>query len=351
MRFIFALFIVFSSSLPACRSIHTKNLPKEKRYVLEDKSKFISVAGEISQPIVKLLGLNGIRIASENMNDEKNWPEAKLYLDSKKLDKVVAAIQGRIDPSINWLGDTRKERWESDSLKPQLSLYEAESILQICQDMLSLNAKKYPHSNPQAILFLGSTLLGVRERLAYLNELYDHQQLSPTIPIYILTGERSLDPSIGETKEKLLDSKNGVISFRSDYQPKDISVDDEGEMISQVFSQSRHKDLHEDRLRLVYSSKGTGRRATTESTLVQWLKEYVPPSGTYLAISNQPYVFYQESVINRVLQQQGRKDICVHVVGPQELPRPKNQEETIDKARNYLSLVSRILYELTMLKI
>jgi hypothetical protein len=65
----------------------------------------------------------------------------------------------------------------------------------------------------------------------------------------------------------------------------------------------------------VYSPKEEGRRATTESTVIQWLKECSPSGGYYLVISNQPYNFYQESVIRRVLLQAGRADIVLKLLG------------------------------------
>jgi hypothetical protein len=117
-------------------------------------------------------------------------------------------------------------------------------------------------------------------------------------------------------------------------------------MIKLVFSQSAHTSLDEKKIILVYSPKGKESRATTASTVVQWLKEFSPPSGTYIAISNQPYNFYQEVVIRRVLLQAGRPDILVEVVGPAIDVKLDTDEAVIQQAQNLLNNLSRILYEL-----
>jgi hypothetical protein len=195
-------------------------------------------------------------------------------------------------------------------------------------------------------LFLGSTLPSVRRRLTYLNKLYDLNKLPPNLPVYILTGERKLDEAVGETHASLMNSDNGVISFHKDWTALQESILDEGEMINLVFSQSCHRDIHKNHIITVYSPKGEGRRATTESTVIQWLKEHSPSQGYYLAISNQPYNFYQENVIRRVLLQAGRTDICVEVVGSGIEMKIKSDDEVINQAKNLLNNISRILHEL-----
>lgn len=307
---------------------------------------FVQSNGEVTDAIVHLLGLTGIRILGDPLSTEKNWPEARVHLKSRALKEVVSVVQGKLDPSISWFGDPNKERWENDPKKPRLTTPQALSIVSVCLDSLQQREKTLPTKSPKAILFLGATLSRVRMRLAYLNELYDLNKLSSDLPIYVLTGERKLDEKVGETQISLMDVNNGILPFRNDWSVPHDPISDEGEMIKLVFSQSRHTAIAEKNVITVYSPKGEGRRATTESTVVQWLKEYSPSNGNYLAISNQPYNFYQESIIRRVLLQQGRPDICVDVVGPALVAKTGNDESLIDQAKNLLNNISRILYEL-----
>jgi hypothetical protein len=306
--------------------------------------------GKVTDPLVRLMGLTGIRILKDPLKPEAGWPEARLYLQSRDLEEVVPAIQGKRDPSINWLGDPKKERWEEDPTKLGMPSAQAAEIINISLKSLQLGAKSYPQASAKAILFLGAALLRVRMRLAFLNDLYETKKLSPLLPVYILTGERQLDEKIGETAEMLVKADNGIIPFRKDWQPSPTTVADEGEMIKLVFAQSRHSALPKDTIFYVYSPKGTGRRATTESTVQQWLAEFHPAGGRYVAISNQPYVFYQECVIRRVLLQSGRPDIHVEVVGPGMDIEPENKDAIADQARDFLNNISRILYELLLIK-
>lgn len=322
----------------------------ENQCTYQAESLFITHKGEVNDSIVKLLGLTGIRVLNDSLEAGNEWPEARVYLKSRALEEVVLAVQGKLESSLSWLGDPRKERWEEDPKKSSLSPAQANSIISLCLNDLQQGNKVYPQGEPKGILFLGAALPRVRVRLAYLNNLYEMKKLSLSLPVYILTGERSLDEKIGETPKNLMDPDNGLIPFRKDWHPSNEHVLDEGEMIKLVFSQSRHSALEEKDIYFVYSPKGLERRATTESTVKQWLMDFSPASGRYVAISNQPYNFYQESVIRRVLLQSGRFDICVEVVGPGMDVNVGYDILSIEQAKNLLNNVSRILYELLEIK-
>lgn len=309
--------------------------------------------GKVTDPIVKLMGLTGIRIEGDVIPVEASWPAPQIYLKSRKLEDVVAAVQGKRDPQISWIGNLKKERWEEDNTKPALSPVETENIIQISLESLRLGSRVDPQisaRNSLGILFLGATLARVRDRLAYLNDQYRLRKLTLSLPVYILTGERLLDEKVGETPANLMNADNKIIPFRKDWVPFDKPVTDEGEMIKLVFSQSRHEDLAMSNVFYVYSPKGQGRRATTESTIIQWLKEFKPKAGRYVAISNQPYIFYQESVIRRVLLQVGRADIQVDVIGSELESKDKPSDLDTEQAKNFLNTLSRILYELLEIK-
>lgn len=328
--FIYAVFFFFPlyySFLKAAESSSTDFCVSSRT------SSYLDSKAEVTQPILKLLKITGIK------------------LSSSQLEKVVSATQGQSDPSLSWIGTPTKERWEKDSKKITLSLAQAKKIINICSNDLGQGkAVHLQTSHPKGILFLGSTLSSVRKRLAYLNTLYSKGTLSLSRPVYILTGERKLDATIGETSFELINPSNGIISFRKDWVPSDKIASDEGEMIELVFAQSRHEKLKKENIHLVYSPKGEGRRATTESTVKQWLQDFSPKGGTYIAISNAPYIFCQECVIRRVLLQLGRNDICVRVVGSAMEVKKEDESEILKKAQNFLNNTARTLNELLEIK-
>jgi hypothetical protein len=324
-------------------------LPDYKQKEMSQQSAatlYVDERGQVTDAVVKLLGLTGVRITGDKLPSGRDWPEAKLWLKSRDLKEVVAAVQGKIDPLINWLGDAKKERWEEDPSKPKLQLPQAIQIINTSTATFKQSEQVLPNTEAKGVLFLGAVLSRVRMRLAFLNHLYDTKQLPRDLRVYVLTGERVLDEKIGETQSALMDSDNGIIPFKSEWKKSDTIINDEGHMIQLVFAQSLTPTVNIDRVIFVYSHKGEGRRATTESTVLQWLKDYSPSSGKYIAISNQPYVFYQEAVIRRTLLQAGRSDVQVQVVGPGKPAEMSQDDEVINLAKNLLNNLSRILYEL-----
>jgi hypothetical protein len=335
--------VVCALGFIACKKKSNYFLDRHKCSITLD-AHYITPQGQITDTLVRLLGLTGIRIEGDLV--ESDWPEPKLILSSRKLNEVVNAVQGKKDPKVNWLGNPIKERWEEDLEKSPLEVKQAKKIIELCDNDLRLSTEVRLKTTPKGILFLGAALNRVRTRLAFLNELYDKKLLSIFLPVYLLTGERTLDKDIGESQEDLMNQSNGIISFRNDWKPSAEHITDEGEMLKLVFAQSRHKDLAEKSIHLIYSPKGSGRRATTESTVVQWLNDRSPESGSYIAISNQPYVYYQELVIRRVLLETNHLDICVTVFGPGIPAQSLDDFQGVKKATDYLNSISRILYEL-----
>jgi hypothetical protein len=225
-----------------------------------------------------------------------------------------------------------------------LSKAQAKEMINICVKDLQQGESIDPFGKPKAVLFLGSDLFDCRLRLAYLNKLIEEGKISSSLPMCILTGERKLDREAGETEGELMNLQNGIISFREDWKGLEtVAPSDEGEMVKLIFSQSRHMRIAEKDVHYIYAQKGSKKRATTASTVEEWLKTS-PEGGLYIAVSNQPYVFYQECVIRRVLLQNKRNDIIVEVIGPQlEKSKLESSQQLI---QDLLSNTSRILYEL-----
>jgi hypothetical protein len=49
------------------------------------------------------------------------------------------------------------------------------------------------------------------------------------------------------------------------------------------------------------AQNGTLRRPNTQDTIDEWLRSYNPQPGSILALSNQPYIGYQDAVLRKAL--------------------------------------------------
>jgi hypothetical protein len=304
---------------------------------------------QATDDVVKLLGLTGIRIQNDSLLPEKEWPEASLTLKSRSLEEITDAVQGRVNPEIAWKRSNNKERWEMTLTMP-ISEKQIQQIESIYTKLGFFNEAKPQTTTYRGILFLGSTLSSVRKRLAYLNMLIDSKNYNFS-HIYVLSGERKLDKAIGESQESLLNPKNGEITFRSDWKGHAELPDNETDMIRIVFDQSKHLSLKNDGIIFVHTLKKEGQtRATTETTVYQWLEECHPESGLYLAISNQPYVLYQKLVIQKALLKAGRSDIRVQVVGPETLRKVPDGSQKKQSVAVLLDNLARIFYEMVEIK-
>ncbi len=304
---------------------------------------------QASDDVVRLLGLTGIRIKNDPLPPEQSWPEAKLTLKSRSLEEITDAVQGKIDPNVAWKKTNTQERWQMKLAIP-LSKDQLKNIQDIGLNRLGLAQEINPKvKHYKGVLFLGSTLTSVRQRLAYLNKLIDSKNFT-FYPVYVLSGERTPDKAIGETQEALCDPNNGEIQFREDWKGPVDFPNNETDMIKVVFDQSKNLSLKNEDVIFVHTLKKEGQiRATTETTVYQWLEQCRPEAGVYLAISNQPYVLYQEVVIQASLLKAGRRDIQVEVVGPAKSSKLqyKNQER---ETAVLLDTLSRIFYEMVEIK-
>src|SRR5579871_764119 len=177
------VFLVLSVLLLIAIFIMKGKLELHKDVCIEPASKlYINDQYEITDPIVRLLGQTGIRIEGDGLLPEPDWPKARLFLKSRSLKEVVPAIQGKTDPAISWLGDLNKERWEQDQKNLDLSLEAVKKVNDICLQDLRQADSVYPKDGAKGILFLGAALSRVRMRLSFLNQLYDKNQLSLSVP-------------------------------------------------------------------------------------------------------------------------------------------------------------------------
>ncbi len=150
----------------------------------------------------------------------------------------------------------------------------------------------------------GANVLVVRARLAYLAKIWQagvrFQQL------VFLTGQRILDP-VQETEQALCDRNQDILPIRSDWQydRQDLPTN-ETEMMRFIYEQAavpaelRAVPLTVIDAPQIIDDRGNTKRPNTQSTIHEWLKTN-PEPGRCLAISNQPFVGYQDSVMRTEL--------------------------------------------------
>lgn len=304
-----------------------------------------------SDDIVRLLGYTGIRIQNDHLVPEDNWPKAKLTLKSRSLQEITDAVQGNIDPEVAWKRPSHLQRWEKIS-SFSFSSDQLIQIRDICFNKLGFSQEVFPKEKGyQGVFVPGGILKWVRLRLAFLNKLIDTKLNWPK-HIYTLTGDRLLCAEAGETKESLLDPNNNEISFHPNWAvPAQLPII-EADMMRFVFSQSKSPKIKsEDIIPIHFSKKDQQPFAITEKTIRQWLEQNHPASGTYLVISNQPFVLYHQLIIKRVLLEAKRTDIQVESVGSAEgLASASDLKKQEEEVGIILDNLARIFYELTKIK-
>lgn len=311
----------------------------------EAKNPFFDDNGLATNALVELLGETGIQIKDDVRKE--NWPQPLLMLKTRQINEIDEALQGKTNPKVAW-HQGKTQRWH---MRPKVPLgdQKAKEIIQLCFEKFDLATARYPKEKQyKGVLFLGSLLSSVRQRLAFLNELVEKNAITFD-KVYVLTGERKLEPGCGETAAKLLKGDPHIIELKSSWQtPKKLPAN-ETEMVKLVFDQSAHPLLTPERVKFVHSLKEKGHsRATTKSTTEQWIQEYQPENGTYLAISNQPFALYQELVIKRNMLA-NKKDIQIEAVGPGISPETianYNMEHPTNKAAVLLDNIAKIIHEL-----
>jgi hypothetical protein len=257
----------------------------EKNIITNDK--------KISNNLKKVLNLTSIYPKDDSITEALHW------------------IDGTYDSQYSWIRNDKTERWEIER-NINISDDNLDDIIKIINENIGFKKEVAPiNKNYNAILFLGSTLDRVRDRLAYLNQNIDDGKINPTMT-YLIGGERVLSEKIYETKEELFNKKNGLISFNNDYKIPRIlpELKDEREMLKLVFSQSLHP-LLKNKIAIVFIEKEANQnRSFLKNKLKYFFNEYSWnfKDGKYLLISHQPFVLYQKLIVEKVCKEE--KDKC-----------------------------------------
>lgn len=214
------------------------------------------------------------------------------------LASIISATQ-RTQNDGGWLRATGKERWEID----ELFIQKRESLFSIFKNLGVLDQVIPLQTHYDYALLLGATAYRVRTRLRHLIELWNNGVQFNTI--VVLCGQRTLDPQL-ESLDVLLNANNGVLPFKSDWQFNGAIPKTETDMMQLVFEQSALPEEWKN-LSIIFidtpqqlQENGSWKRPSTQDTVEAWFA-INPTPGSILAISNQPFVGYQDTALRRFI--------------------------------------------------
>jgi len=201
-----------------------------------------------------------------------------------------------------WIRKPGTERWQIED-KEQYKAH-TPAIMQ-CFDQLNMCASIQPHKKKyDYALLLGATVNTVQSRLAYLCELW--RSGIRFDELVMLGSDRPLDPSL-ESIEILTKAPGMGLTIKKDWEMTTVPRT-ESEMIDMVINRVElPAGFATIKITLINTpnietSPGVFRRARTGDTIKTWANTN-PTPGSVLAISNQPYVGYQNACIQTYIPQ------------------------------------------------
>ncbi len=190
-----------------------------------------------------------------------------------------------------------------------------EHIIEAAEKLLDVHCPVVPaYHSWEGVLYLGSSFSGLVNRLQFYNKLVEQGHVPGNLKMYVLTGDRKASAELfGESPQAFLEfarqySGSPSLPLESLGKLPETELD----MIKFVFKYIPPKSAS---VTYIYSQTDPShKRATTDSTMITFLKE-IPSGGRFLAVSNQPYVDYQQSVLELRIAKQHRSDVRVSTVG------------------------------------
>ena len=244
------------------------------------------------------------------------------------LDSIIKATQ------TAWLRKPGQERWHLEK-----QYQDIHATLMLIFTQLALIDEVQPlYKHYMYALMLGSTVQVIRIRLGYLIYLWNKGVRFDTI--VMLGGQRPMDPTI-ENETTLLNNTESydVFPFKQGWTLQGDLPNTEITMMRMVFDQAQLPAGFE-KVPVVYidvpmkvTADGKLARPTTGDTIAYWLATN-PSIGSCLAISSQPQVNYQDTVIRTYLP----KEFSVETVGC-SIDNPTEKDAII------LDAIARTLYQ------
>lgn len=214
-----------------------------------------------------------------------------------------------VETQKSWLRTANKERWENETV---LTINH-DNPSELLQKLGLIQEIKPTQKHYNHVILLGSTVTSIRIRLAYLIQLYNNGIRFDSINI--LAGQRPLDKTI-ESPDFLLHNSCQAFPFKQNWQLQGSLPTTETEMIKMVFDQAvLPKEWNNIAINFVdtpmQETQDGFRRPNTQDTITEWITLHNPTAGSILALSNQPYIGYQDSVLHKSFS----KNFTIETVG------------------------------------
>lgn len=241
-----------------------------------------------------------------------SWAAASSFVVPEEVKEMLRIMEVENDgalPSIveatqkAWVRPTHKERWQIEDIDES----KRSAILTLSEKMGLFIERKPSDTYYDYAIILGATTLRMQDRLNFLKHLLDSGITCKEI--VFLVGTRPLDRSIEEapsfcsTEAEAARYLWDVADLPPPYRLLPVSFNITGKVID----------------------KGIERRANTLDTVLNWLKT-APKPGKCLFISNQPYCFYQESVIEANMPE----EFSIEIVGSGADPKKSKASVILD---------------------
>lgn len=175
------------------------------------------------------------------------------------------------------------------------------------QEMGLIGPHKPKHQQYQTIFIHGTIFFNLRPRLKFLDTLWEQGLRADDI--ILVAGQRPLNPEV-ETRAALFDQAHCPYPFAPDWQPPAHMPANQTEVGHFLWDQIiLNEELRAQKLTVltvpdsVDASTGRKRHANTGDTIWHWLRSSTPVKSC-LAISNNPFIGYQDSVLREVMAEQ-----------------------------------------------
>lgn len=268
-----------------CTSIATGEVIPNKP--LTSQADLISAFGwttpEQQEAFCSLLKRAYVELETRNLSTKQDTDEI--------VDWLMTLIEETQEKFWNRKGG--RERWQAFPL-PWMH-FRKEDTFALLSKLGFVQAVEPEPSSAGVVCLLGASRGRMQNRVQFLKDLIQQQKLKPT-RIYLLSGDRPAVEKIdGPVKElKKVAAAYGYRSWR------DITEMDMLRYLVEKDPLFQHYEVIVVNTHSTMDPKGTIRRPTTQSTIVEWIKSD-PPVGPVFFISNQPYVQSQEAGILSVL--------------------------------------------------
>ncbi|NGX31320.1 MAG: hypothetical protein K940chlam8_00686 [Chlamydiae bacterium] len=242
------------------------------------------------------------------------------------VQRLLDSFEGLVDATQkHWEVKENQERWQMDPVTVKDEAY----ILSLIDNIGMIQEVSPQKKYYDYVFLLGAVTTTARQRLYHLVHLFE--QGVRFGKIYVLSGERPLDPLV-ETESLFLQPDETVLETKQVNLPLPKN---ESEMLrflikQYVFPKEFQKiPIEYISFPMKKNENGELVRPKTDDTVAAWLKTK-PLKGSILAISNQPFVNYQDLALK------------IHLEGKYEI-ETVGYERKMHKIEVYLDQIARYL--------